>query len=73
MFFKAHEDLSKKQKQFVFALRSRLEEDDFLFKSIRYVPYLTRTQKYLLKKSNQDINDIFINGTDGNELKVPII
>lgn len=58
---------------FIKTLKTRLEAKDFASKTIMYIPELSRVDIYKLKKRHSTLDPIFIKGTDGMEVKIPIV
>lgn len=47
---------------FILNLKSRIENRDFKNQSINYIPNLTKTMQYKIKKIDPNIDNIFIEG-----------
>ena len=59
--------------EFISNLKTRLENKDFQFKTIKYSSELSRTDIYKLKKRNTTLDSIFIEGTEGRCVEIPIV
>ena len=66
-------DFSENDRSFLLYLKDRIEHKDFVYQSIQYIPELTRTQKYIIKKACPDISDTFIEGTDGEPIEIIVV
>lgn len=74
LFFEEQpEDFFEEHMRFVLDLKSRIENNDFKYSDLKYAPSLSRVEIFKLKKSSPDICNIFINGTDGEEIDIPVI
>lgn len=58
---------------FISNLRTRLEKREFNSKIIKYSPELSKSDIYRLKKKNTTLDNIFIEGTEGKCIEIPII
>lgn len=67
------ECISKKWIKFVSDLKMRIEKRDFENNFIQYVPELSRVIRFKIKKINPDIDQIFIDGTEGKILDIPVV
>jgi hypothetical protein len=76
-FFNQNKDekssISKEWFSFVSCLYNKLSKLEFYHRNILYTTDLTKVQLYKLKKSNPNIPEIFIMGTQGERYKVPIL
>lgn len=59
--------------KFISDLKSKIEIKDFQFRNITFIPSLTRVEKFKLIKNYPNINKIFIDGVEGEEIDIPII
>ena len=63
----------KKWTKFVSYLKEKIENNEFTHKNIKFVPSLTRVMKFKIKKYNLNINKIFIDGIDGQEVEKIVV
>ena len=61
---------SDSEKLFISNLKEKISNSDFQQKSIKYTPDLSRTVKYHIKKTCKDINDTFLDGTNGENIEI---
>lgn len=67
-----NESLNENTK-FVNDLRKKIEQREFTHKNIKYSPELSRSDIYRLNKLCPEIDKIFIQGTKGEELEIPVL
>lgn len=62
---------SKSEKSYLAKLKERIINRDFASSDIKYIPLdLTRTMKYYIRKACHDIDEVFLNGTEGEEIEI---
>lgn len=64
---------SESEKDFLSDLHERIKNKKFSNQSIKYIPELTRADKYHIKKSCPDISNIFLEGTEGELLDIILV
>lgn len=67
------ENFLKEWFDFVTYLKHRIDDNSFICGNIRFIPQLSRADIFHLKKRCPYINKIFIEGTTGMNIDVPLI
>ena len=74
MFFDEEwKELLGKNSEFISEMKKRIEKRDFKNSNIRYVPELSKTDVFKLKKYHPELDSLFIDGTDGKEIEIVVI
>lgn len=64
---------SKSEKAFLSELKDRIANKHFAKQSIKYIPELTKIEKYYINKRHHNISNIFIDGTEGEPIEIIIV
>ncbi|WP_195469816.1 DUF4274 domain-containing protein [Clostridium sp. D43t1_170807_H7] len=63
----------KQWAKFISEIEEKILSNQFKLNNIKFIPPLTKIQSFKLKKNNPNINRVFIEESDGNDVEIPSI